>query len=78
MMQNTTTAPQRPYSHAKRTFYGLLWAGWTALLVIGGFAMLFGGQASGLFGIALGLLAGWYDYRIWAWRARRLMFLIIW
>jgi hypothetical protein len=68
-----------PYSPAKRACYGLLWAAWTAVLVIGGFAALFGGQIlAGLLGIALGLLAGRYDYRIWTYQARRLLFLIIW
>lgn len=68
-----------PYSPAKRACYGLLWAAWTAVLVIGGFTALFSGQIlAGLLGIALGLLAGRYDYRIWTYQARRLLFLIIW
>jgi hypothetical protein len=69
----------RPYGHGKRTFYGVLWAGWTVLLTVGGFVGLFGGQVlGGLFALVLAALAGRYDYRIWTWRARRLLFLIIW
>ena len=73
-------APRRlPYSDGKRVGYGVLWAGWTALLTIGGFAELFGGQIlGGLIVLILAAIAGRYDYRIWAWRARRLLFFIIW
>jgi hypothetical protein len=73
-------APARlPYSHGRRAGYGLLWAAWTAVLTIGGFAELFGGQVlGGLLALVLAALAGRYDYRIWTWRARRLLFLIIW
>ena len=73
------SARRTPYSHGRRIFYGLLWAGWTALLAIAGFAALFGGQVLvGLFALAAAGVAGHYDYRIWTWRARRLLFLIIW
>ena len=72
-------APRLPYGHGKRAGYGLLWAAWTAVLTIGGFAELFGGQIlGGLFALVLTALAGRYDYRIWTWRARRLLFLIVW
>ncbi len=72
-------APRLPYSQGKRAGYGLLWAAWTAVLTIGGFAELFGGQIlGGLFALVLAALAGRYDYRIWTWRARRLLFLIVW
>lgn len=68
-----------PYSHGKRAGYGLLWAGWALLLTIAGFAGLFGGHIlSGLLALVLAVLAGRYDYRIWTWRARRLLFFIIW
>lgn len=68
----------RPYGNGRRLFYGSLWGFYTAALVIGSFAAMFGGQVlSGLFGLALGALAGRYDYRIWTWQARRLWFLII-
>ncbi len=73
------TARRLPYGHGKRVFYGLLWAGWTAVLAIAGFASLFGGQVlPGLFALVLMAFAGHYDYRIWTWRARRLLFLIVW
>jgi hypothetical protein len=59
--------------------YGLLWAAWTLVLTIAGFSGLFSGQIlAGLFALVLAVLAGRYDYRIWTWRARRLLFLIIW
>jgi hypothetical protein len=68
-----------PYSYGKRAGYGLLWAAWTAVLTIAGFTGLFGGQIlGGLFALVLAALAGRYDYRIWTWRARRLLFLLIW
>jgi len=31
----------------------------------------------GLIGLGLAGLAGWYDYRIWTWQAKRLWFFII-
>lgn len=66
------------YSNGKRVGYGLLWAGWTLVLLIGGLTALFGGQVlPGLIGLVLAVLAGRYDYRIWTWQARRLLFLII-
>lgn len=73
-------APRRlPYSDGKRVGYGVLWAVWTAVLAIGGFAVFFGGQIlSGLVVLILAAIAGRYDYRIWTWRARRLLFFIIW
>jgi hypothetical protein len=71
-------AARLPYSNNRRVGYGLLWAGWTAVLVIAGFTGLFGGQIlGGLVALALGALAGRYDYRIWTWQARRLLFFII-
>ena len=49
------------------------------MLTIAGFTGLFGGQIlSGLFAFMLAALTGRYDYRIWTWRARRLLFFIIW
>jgi hypothetical protein len=70
---------RQPYSDGKRLAYGLLWAGWTVVLTIAGFALLFGGQIlPGLIALVLAVVAGRYDYRIWTWRARRLLFFIIW
>lgn len=72
-------AQKMPYSHGKRAGYGVLWAVWTVLLSIAGFAGVFGGQIfTGLLALALAALAGGYDYRIWTWQARRLLLLIIW
>src|SRR5262245_13404299 len=72
-------ASRLPYTYGKRAGYGLLWAAWTAVLTIAGFTALFGGQVlGGLFVLVLAALAARYDYRIWTWRARRLLFLIIW
>jgi len=71
-------AARLPYSNNKRVGYGLLWAGWTTILVVAGFSGLFGGQIlAGLIALAFGALAGRYAYRIWTWRARRLLFFII-
>lgn len=68
-----------PYSDGKRAGYGLLWAAWTAVLTIAGFTGLFSGQiVGGLFTLVLAALAGRYDYRIWTWRARRLLFFLVW
>lgn len=68
-----------PYSYGKRAGYGLLWAAWTLVLTIAGFSGLFGGQIlAGLFAVVLAALAGRYDYRIWTWRAQRLLFFVIW
>lgn len=77
--QVPSPAARLPYSHGKRVGYGVLWAAWTTVLTIGGFAALFSGQVlAGLIGLVLAALAGRYDYRIWTWRARRLLFLLIW
>jgi hypothetical protein len=70
---------RRWYGHGRRTFYGLLWLAWTVLLATAGFVGLAAGQVlGGLLALVLAGLAGRYDYRIWTWRARRLVFLIIW
>lgn len=69
-----------PYSEAKRFGYGLLWTGWTVLLTIAGFSLLPHGSTvlSGLIALALATITGRYAYRIWTWRAKRLIFFIIW
>jgi hypothetical protein len=73
------SARRLPYSPGKRAGYGLLWAAWAAVLTIAGFTGLFGGQIlGGLLALVLAALAGRYDYRIWTWRARRLLFFLIW
>lgn len=68
-----------PYSDSKRIGYGLLWAGWAVALTITGFGLLFDGSIfSGLLSLTLAFFAGRYDYRIWSWQAKRLIFFIIW
>lgn len=68
-----------PYSDSKRIGYGLLWAAWTIILTIAGFGMLFGGSVfPGLLSMVLAFFAGHYDYRIWSWQAKRLVFFIVW
>jgi len=70
---------RQPYSPGKRAVYGTLWATWTFLFAIAGFTGLFGGQIlGGLLAFAIAGFAGRYDYRIWTWRARRLLFFVIW
>lgn len=66
------------YGASRRAAYGILWAGWTLILGIGSIAALASGQVlAGLVGLVLAGLAGRYDYRIWTWQAKRLLFLII-
>lgn len=67
----------RPRMTVRRVTCGVLWAVYTAILVIGGLATLFGGNATGLLMLLLGALTGWYDYRIWTFKAKRLTYLII-
>jgi hypothetical protein len=71
-------AEVHPYSEGRRVGYGLLWTAWTVVLMIGGFTMM--GQSSvfgGLLALALSALAGRYAWRIWTWRAKRLIFFIV-
>lgn len=57
---------------------GICWAFWTLLFTIGAFASFGAGSAgTGLLALILAGLAGWYDYRIWALKARRLTFFLI-
>jgi hypothetical protein len=77
--EDPVAAPRRPYGEGKRMFYGLFWLCWTAVLAVGGLAILFSGQVlPGLLALALAAFAGRYDFRIWTWRARRLTILIVW
>jgi hypothetical protein len=57
---------------------GICWAFWTLLCGIGAIVSLaHGGVGTFFIGAILAGLAGWYDWRIWTLRARRLTFLII-
>jgi hypothetical protein len=69
-----------PYSEVKRLGYGLLWTGWTLLLAIAGVSLLPHESTvfSGLIALALAFITGRYAYRIWTWRAKRLIFFIVW
>lgn len=61
-----------------RVICGICWAAWTLLFSIGAFVSLaHGGFGSFLVGGILAGLSGWYDYRIWTLRARRLTLFII-
>lgn len=67
-----------PYSPRQRAGYGVLWAMWTLVLTVAGFSLLGqGAVAAGLIALVLAAIAGRYDWRIWSWRARKLLFLII-
>lgn len=73
-----TQALARPYGAGKRAFYGLMWVIWTLVLTVAGFSLMGSGSAgTGLIALVLAVLAGWYDYKIWTYRAKWLMFLII-
>lgn len=63
---------------AWRVICGSCWALWTALFAIGAISELANGKFSTFLAAAvLAGLAGWYDYRIWSLKARRLTLLII-
>ena len=73
-VRNLTT----PRMTGWRIACGICWAFWTLLLTIGAFASLGQGNVgSFLLAAVLAGLAGWYDYRIWALKARRLTLFII-
>jgi|SRR5271166_1683875 hypothetical protein len=56
---------------------GICWAFWTFLLFLGFVFSITSSPAAALFALVLSGLAGWYDYRIWTLRARRLTFFLI-
>jgi hypothetical protein len=67
-----------PYSQGKRAFYGILWAFWTAVLLIAGISAVAASSAGiGLLMLVLGIVTAAYDWRIWTWQAKHLWFLII-
>jgi hypothetical protein len=69
-----TTPRMTPY----RVVCGICWAVWTLAFAIGAIASLVNGNIGTFFLAAvLGGLAGWYDYRIWSLKARRLTLFLI-
>ena len=69
----------KPYTHGQRIGYGLLWALWTVVLAMAALTAFGKGSVfPGLIALALAYFAGRYDYRIWTWQARRLIFFIVW
>ncbi|MGH3068335.1 MAG: hypothetical protein ACRDMI_07075 [Streptosporangiaceae bacterium] len=61
-----------------RAVCGICWGLWTLLFGVGAVVSLFQGSlGSFLLAAALAGLAGWYDYRIWTLKARRLTLFII-
>lgn len=76
----TNAAPiaGRPRYSVRRVICGIYWAIGTVICVVSAFINLFGGKfLAFLAAAAIGALVGWYDYRIWSFRAKWLMFLII-
>lgn len=67
-----------PHMTGWRITCGICWAVWTLLFGIGALVALSqGGFGTFLVGGILAGLAGWYDYRIWTLKARRLTLFII-
>jgi hypothetical protein len=61
-----------------RVACGICWGLWTLLFGIGAIVSLSQGAAgSFVISAVLAGLAGWYDYRIWTLKARRLTMFII-
>jgi hypothetical protein len=68
----------RPRYSTRRLLCGIWWALGTAICGISALISLFGGHFLQFIGAAaIAGLIGWYDYRIWTFRAKWLMFLII-
>jgi hypothetical protein len=60
-----------------RAICGVLWFGISVALVVGAiYNVARGDVAEFLVGLLFAVLAGWYDYRIWTLKARRLFFII--
>jgi hypothetical protein len=67
-----------PHMTGWRIVCGICWAFWTLLFGIGALVALpHGGFGTFLVGGILAGLAGWYDYRIWTLKTRRLTLFII-
>jgi hypothetical protein len=68
----------RPHYSVRRVLCGAWWALGTLLFGISALISLFGGHFLQFLGAAaLAGLVGWYDYRVWTFKAKWLMFLII-
>lgn len=68
----------RPRYSTRRILCGIWWALGTAICGISALISLFGGHFLQFLGAgAIAGLIGWYDYRIWTFKAKWLMFLII-
>ena len=68
----------RPHYSVRRVACGAWWALGTLLLAIATIANLASGSfLQALVALALTGLVGWYDYRVWTFKAKWLMFLII-
>jgi len=68
-------ASSRYRMSGRRVACGICWAIWTLAFIIGIFSA--GSVGGSLLCLALAPLAGWYDYRIWSGKARRLTFFIV-
>lgn len=68
----------KPRYSTRRVLCGIWWALGTAICAISALISLFGGHFLQFLGAgAIAGLIGWYDYRIWTFKAKWLMFLII-
>lgn len=68
----------RPRYSTRRLLCGIWWALGTAICAISALISLSGGHFLQFLGAgAITGLIGWYDYRIWTFKAKWLMFLII-
>jgi len=77
-LQSSPPPPaRRPYGNGRRCFYGTLWSVYTLALFAGGIATASKSAGPALLFFAVSGLAGWYAYRIWTYRARRLLLLIL-
>jgi hypothetical protein len=74
MRRKLTTPRMTPY----RVVCGICWAVWTLLFGVSALVSLSqGGIGTFFIAAALAGLAGWYDFRIWTLKARRLTLFII-
>jgi hypothetical protein len=72
-IRQMTTVRMTPF----RVVCGILWLAIAVGFGIGAIYNLANGTAGeGLVGLVIAALAGWYDYRIWTLKARRLFFII--